>query len=470
MKPTRKLLKTNSQRYALAGVSFGFFFPILATVIRIVEAGLPLSLTSILAVHAADPLLWIIDTAPFLLGFFAYLAGRRQDDLEQTNHTLRLKEQELQSTQLAMEQQISDRTQDLISRNQAIMARAELFNSIVDTSHSLLTTQEINRLLPIIVQVISRHFKYDHVGIFLLDEQKQNAVLVASSSEGGVRIMQRGLRLRLREHSPVEHAIRSGQPYIIDDTSKEPLFQREAELADTRSELLLPLKSGPVVIGVLDLQAYEPRLFNEEYISILSILSDLVAVAIQNATLNEKTKEALKAVEANSQKTLAKLWGTWLESTKARGYRYDGIRSERVKAVEVSAPTGSNTQSIPLSLRGRTIGNIRIRLSEASQTWTEDDQAIASATAERAALALEGARLLDDAKRRAAREAFLAEMATKLSGSFRLDSILRDTVEELGQRLEASTVSFQLVNPTTPSPVANTNPWDLPPSSPMNTD
>ena len=75
---------------------------------------------------------------------------------------------------------------------------------------------------------------------------------------------------------------------------------------------------------------------------------------------------------------------------------------------------------------------------------------MAEATAERAALALEGARLLDEAQQRAAREAFLSHMASKLSTSFQLDSILRDTVEELGQVLHGSIVSFQLVNPSAP--------------------
>jgi GAF domain-containing protein len=76
------------------------------------------------------------------------------------------------------------------------------------------------------------------------------------------------------------------------------------------------------------------------------------------------------------------------------------------------------------------------------------------ATAERVALALEGARLLDEAQKRAAREAFLSEVATKLSASFQLDSILRDTVQELGQTLKNSTVTFQLVNPATSTATA----------------
>jgi GAF domain-containing protein len=73
------------------------------------------------------------------------------------------------------------------------------------------------------------------------------------------------------------------------------------------------------------------------------------------------------------------------------------------------------------------------------------------ATAERVALALEGARLLEEAQKRATREAFLSDIATKLSASFQLDSILRDTVRELGQTFKNSTVTFQLVNPAEPT-------------------
>jgi GAF domain-containing protein len=80
--------------------------------------------------------------------------------------------------------------------------------------------------------------------------------------------------------------------------------------------------------------------------------------------------------------------------------------------------------------------------------WTEDELAMAEATAERVALALEGARLLKDAQNRAARETFLSDITAKLGTSFQMDSILRDTVEELGQALKRSTVTFQLVNPS----------------------
>ena len=96
------------------------------------------------------------------------------------------------------------------------------------------------------------------------------------------------------------------------------------------------------------------------------------------------------------------------------------------------------------------IGRLQLKSSNPSRQWTEDELAIVEATIERVALALEGARLLEDAQKRATREAFLSDMAAKLGTSFNLDSILRNTVEELGQNLKESTISFQLVNPFAP--------------------
>jgi GAF domain-containing protein len=96
------------------------------------------------------------------------------------------------------------------------------------------------------------------------------------------------------------------------------------------------------------------------------------------------------------------------------------------------------------------IGRLKLKSSDTLRQWTEDELALLMATAERLALALDGARLLDDAQKRAARESFLSEIGAKLSTSFQLDSILRDTVEELGQTLQGSTVSFQLINPSAP--------------------
>ena len=101
-------------KYTLFGVLFGCFFPILARVIEIVNHHLPWSLGGIVQIHLVDvPLLNIIDTAPFILGLFAWFAGNRQD-LLQAEITKRVQiEMKLKSIQEDMEIEIEERTVEL---------------------------------------------------------------------------------------------------------------------------------------------------------------------------------------------------------------------------------------------------------------------------------------------------------------------------------------------------------------------
>jgi GAF domain-containing protein len=375
---------------------------------------------------------------------------------------LRSREQELERTRLALEEQVTERTQALTSINILVNERLEQLKSVADITRTLMSIQELDRLLPLAARMASQKFSAYHTGIYLLDEQKQHAVLMAASSEGGRQILQSGQRLRIGEQNVVEFAIRTGQPRIASDTDMDALISHEPELARSRSSIVLPLKTGETVIGALDLHFEEIRSFPSEFVTVLSILADQLSIAIQNAALYERTQRTLREVEVNSRQMSASQWSGWVESIRARGYRYDGIRAEPLKDVSSPSPAGTKVQNVPIRLRGRTIGHLKIKLSEAVQGWTEDELAIAEATADRAALALEGARLLDEAQKRAAREAFLSEMAAKLSTSFQMDSILRDTVEELGQTLDGSTVSFQLINPSAPPKMVPTQRDDNP--------
>ncbi|MEZ4660615.1 MAG: hypothetical protein R2911_23920 [Caldilineaceae bacterium] len=57
-------------------------FPIIATLLQAFLKFGNFSLDSMVDVQFTDPLLWIIDSAPFWLGLFARFAGRRQDNLK----------------------------------------------------------------------------------------------------------------------------------------------------------------------------------------------------------------------------------------------------------------------------------------------------------------------------------------------------------------------------------------------------
>lgn len=69
--------------YTFYGALFGFFFPILGTYVHAYQLGV-----GFWEAQSSEKLLWIIDTAPFFLGFFASLAGRKQDHVEGINRSL----------------------------------------------------------------------------------------------------------------------------------------------------------------------------------------------------------------------------------------------------------------------------------------------------------------------------------------------------------------------------------------------
>ena len=76
-------------RYALWGALFGCCFPVGATAADLfLIHGLDLSWSALATTQAQQPLHWIIDSAPFFLGLFAALAGRRQDRIARINADL----------------------------------------------------------------------------------------------------------------------------------------------------------------------------------------------------------------------------------------------------------------------------------------------------------------------------------------------------------------------------------------------
>jgi methyl-accepting chemotaxis protein len=71
----------NARKYAVYGALFGCFFPLAGTLLQAGMLGGGGSMGARIGQVQAMPLMWIIDTAPFFLGLFASLAGRRQDEI-----------------------------------------------------------------------------------------------------------------------------------------------------------------------------------------------------------------------------------------------------------------------------------------------------------------------------------------------------------------------------------------------------
>lgn len=334
-----------------------------------------------------------------------------------------------------------------LARNQS-EKRARDLQAISEISRTISSEQRFDVLLPLISRMVSEKLGFHHVGFFLLDNSHTFAILQATNSEHGQHLLAQNYRLKMVESSSITATISTGKAQIALDAEKDQSQAQPSFVPNSRSEVALPIRLSGELIGALDIQSTEENAFSFDDLEIFEVLASQVGIAIQNARLYEQNVQALKDIEEAYRKLSGSTWRGLIRQTDVKAYAYDGVSSRPV--AEALSGYGSSVLSVPVTVRGQVVGNLRLNPLDPNRSWTEDEIAITRAVAERAALAMEAARLLEDAQKRASRESFLSEMASKLSTSFQLDSILRDTVEELGQSLSGSTVSFQLVDPSAP--------------------
>jgi GAF domain-containing protein len=361
---------------------------------------------------------------------------------------------ELQSLHADLELRVEQRTNELLTTTKQMEQRAKQLQTVADVARTTASVQDIETLLPTIAKVISEQFGYYHTGIFLNDERNEYAVLRAANSEGGKRMLNRGHSLRIGEQGIVGFVAKHGQPRIALNTGEDAVFFNNPELPNTRSEAALPLKIGEKIIGVLDVQSQQSSAFSESDVGVLSTLTNLVAVAIENSHLFSQTNKTLSELKDTYARFSGLEWERFSAEIKTTGYRYSGLEVEPLTTPVLLSGIGSTSEliqnprameaiSIPIKLRGQTLGFLSVKPKTATHKWGEDELAIAQAAADRVALALENARLLKDAQRKAAKEQLIGEISNKISASTNMDNILLTAIVELGQAISDSEVIIQ---------------------------
>ncbi|HID90141.1 MAG TPA: GAF domain-containing protein, partial [Anaerolineae bacterium] len=152
-------------------------------------------------------------------------------------------------------------------------------------------------LLPQTVELIRERFDLYYVGIFLLDETGQWAVLRAGTGEAGKRMLQQGHKLEVGGRSMIGWCTAHGEARIALDVGAEAVRFDNPLLPETRSEMALPLVSRGRVIGAMTIQSDKPAAFTEEDITALQTMADQLATAIENARLFAETQQALKETQ-----------------------------------------------------------------------------------------------------------------------------------------------------------------------------
>ncbi len=354
--------------------------------------------------------------------------------------------EELLQLKGSLETRVAERTVEL-------ERRAAQMETIASTARSITAMRDLEALLPFICRAISERFGFYHTGVFLIDERGEYAVLQAANSPGGQRMLEHGHRLRVGATGIVGAVAGQGQARIALDVGADAVYFDNPDLPETRSELALPLQIGGQTIGVLDVQSRETGAFKEEDITVLGILADQVTIAIENARLFSQTKQALADSQAVYQQYVRQDWARFSRGLQHSGYLYDGIRTVPLDAASPSPAPQALT--IPILVRGLTVGNVVIQSNNPLRAWSQDEINLARAAAERAGLAIENYRLLTEAQRRASKERAIGEIAARIGASVDVREIMQAAVEELGRILPNAEVILQFQEQQPPAPFAD---------------
>jgi GAF domain-containing protein len=355
----------------------------------------------------------------------------------------------LENRVLERTRELEARTGDLEGANNKVRARASQFEALAQVTQAITSIRDLGDLLPGIATVISEKFGFYHVGVFLLDDAKEYAVLSATNSEGGRRMLERNHRLRVGEQGIVGNVTRSGVPRVAMDVGDDAVYFDNPDLPETHSEMALPLQISNEVIGALDVQSTETGAFTDEDIQMLSLLAHQVSLAIENARLFEDTRRALSESEAVSRQTIREAWKKSPVEQNLLGFRYTLTGAAPLtKPLEIAEIDKGKTKAgqletsqivVPIELRGERIGSLIVQ-SPSTAEMDQDRIDLIKAVADRVAISAENARLFDETTRRAERERAVSEITGKIRSVNDPQAMIQIAIEELRNALGATRV------------------------------
>jgi PAS domain S-box-containing protein len=360
------------------------------------------------------------------------------------------------------------------------------------------STLNIDDLLSKAVNLVRDRFGFYHASIFLIDPLGQDAVLRESTGEAGRLMKANAHRLAIGSKSVVGQATARGEVVIINDVTNDPTHFPNPLLPNTRAETALPLKIGSRILGAIDVQSTQPGSFNPESISVLSILADQLAVAVDNAGLFAATQDMLGKHRLLHQITVAASTSNGLtealervvnglviaqvanragillasrgelETVAITGYDIASLSSTRIpfgKGIIGSAAqerrsilvqdtrndpryygVDDSTRSelaLPIIFGDEVMGVLNME-SDAVAAFDTNDQEIMSALVNNIGAIIANWRLVSQIRRQVERQQFLFDAVAKIRRSADIDTILQTSVKEIGRAMGAKRARITL--------------------------
>jgi len=193
---------------------------------------------------------------------------------------------------------------------QALRRQNEYLAATSEIVRLVTSSLELNAIFSRAVNLVKERFGYYHAAIFIVEETGFQAVLQEGTGEAGEIMKQRAHSLAVGSRSTVGQATETRKAIVINDVTLDPVHKPNPLLPDTRAEAAIPLRIGNRIIGVLDIQSKVENAFSDEDIAILQMMTDQIAIGIDNArsyTIAQQAVQEMREVDRLKSQFLANM-------------------------------------------------------------------------------------------------------------------------------------------------------------------
>ncbi len=341
--------------------------------------------------------------------------------------------------------------QDMVGK---LVKRLSQLNSAVKISQSMVLTLDINQLLSEVARGISEQFGHPSVRIYLADLNAREARLQAAAGRDSIDWLRRGHRIAVDDKSHIGRAILYGEPQFAGTTERVSFIGAKTP----PPEVAIGLWAGGHPLGALLVVGQELTIFEQEDVTILTLVADQLSAAIENARLYEQSVANLTEIEELNRRLTRQSWQEYVEESGALRRTRDPDerwpealemvrhRSE-VRAEAYADADGRSVLAVPLVLRGEPIGTLAVT-RPAGETWSKDEIMLVESIASRLTMIAEGIRLVEETTRRAVREQQVNEVsASLLQRVASVDGVLHTALTQLSGALGSDQVSLRIGRP-----------------------
>jgi GAF domain-containing protein/HAMP domain-containing protein len=349
----------------------------------------------------------------------------------------------------SLEKRVAERTYEVELHSAYLEAAAEVgraANSILDPTQLIQQT----------VELIRERFGLYYVGMFLVDETGEWAMLRAGTGKAGQAMLARGHRIKVGE-GMIGWSVAHAEARVALEVGEDAMRLATAELPETRSEAAIPLRSRGRVLGSLTVQDARPGTFTEDVITVLQMMADQVAVALDNAHLFAESQEALEAERRAYGELSREAWTDILYSHSKLGFLSNPqgvspLGDQRRSEMEMALRTGqmalgendSASLVMPVKVREQVVALVGGRKPQGAGEWTAEEITLVEAVTEQLSLALESARLYHDTQHRAARERVISQVTARMRESPIVKTVLKTAAHEIGEALGLAALDVRL--------------------------